>query len=556
MTLNPFFLQGSQGEQRLVQDLINEQLRIFGVEVAYIPRKVLAEQKLYGTTDLSIDLREIQFSKFDDNFLIEAYVNNYEGYGGAGDILTKFGMSLRDELTITISKERYEDFIAPFMDAFPDSQIEPETVLRPREGDLVYFPLGQRLFEVKFVEHEAPFYQLGKGYVYELKCELYEYEDEIVDTSINEIDEILEDEGYITTLRLVGLGETAMISANSTSGGYVRRLYLNNDGSGYTSVPTVSFTASPTSNTATAVAITTNRGGVYSISEILFTNVGSGYTVPPTITISGGNGVGAAATCDIETGYVGVSNISINDSGEGYPTVPKVYAASPTGTAAQATASIANGEVGIVTITNGGTYYNPNKNIVVSFSAPTGVGSTATGYAVVGSSGTVTSVVVSFAGTGYTSEPTVSIGSSFSDKVGLNTAVLKATINAFDRIAAVRIVDPGNGYVGVITAWVASPPRISGIGTYIFNEEVIGEQSRVSARVKDWTFGTKTLKVGINTGVFYEGEEVVGTASSARYVVSSYDTEDPYDPYAQNDQIEEISDKILDFSESNPFGSY
>jgi len=556
MALNPFFLQGSQGEQRLVQDLINEQLRIFGVEVAYIPRKVIAEQKLYGTSDISIDLREIQFSKFDDNFLIEAYVNTYEGYSGAGDILTKFGMSLRDELTITISKERFEDFISPFLEVLPDAEVDPDAISRPREGDLVYFPLGQRLFEVKFVEHEDPFYQLGKGYVYELKCELYEYEDEIVDTSVDEIDRVLDEEGYITTLSLIGVGETATISANATNGGYVRRLFLNNDGSGYTSVPTVSFTASPTNNNATAVAITTNRGGVYSISEILMTNVGSGYTVPPNITISGGKGVGAAATCSIEKNYIGVANIAITDSGEGYPTIPRVFVERPTGTAAQATSSINNGSVGIVTITNGGTFYNPNKTIVVNFSAPSGVGSTATGHAVVGSAGTITSVVVSFAGTGYTSPPTISIGSSFSDKVGLNTAVLKAQINSFNRISAVRIVDPGNGYTGVITAWVANPPRISGVGTYLFNEEVIGEQSRVSARVKNWDVDTRVLKVGINTGVFYKGEEVVGAASSARYVVSTYETEDIYDPYAQNDQIETIADQILDFSESNPFGSY
>jgi hypothetical protein len=169
MALNPFFLQGSPSEQRLVQDLINEQLTIYGVEVTYIPRKFVRKQTI---------IEEIQSSRFDDNFLIEAYVNTYEGYSGAGDILTKFGMSLRDELVITISKERFEDFIAAFLAAMPDDEIELAT--RPREGDLIYFPLGQRLFEVKFVEHEQPFYQLGRNYVYELKCELFEYEDEVL----------------------------------------------------------------------------------------------------------------------------------------------------------------------------------------------------------------------------------------------------------------------------------------------------------------------------------------------------------------------------------------
>ena len=168
MALNPFFLQGSQGEQRLVQDLINEQLQIFGVEVKYLPRKIINTDNIF---------REVESSKFDDNFAIEAYVNTYEGYTGAGDIMTKFGMSLKDELTVTISKERWEDFIGAFLQDMPDSEINVDT--RPREGDLIYFPLGKRIFEIKFVEHEKPFYQLGKNYVYQLQCELYELEDDI-----------------------------------------------------------------------------------------------------------------------------------------------------------------------------------------------------------------------------------------------------------------------------------------------------------------------------------------------------------------------------------------
>ena len=107
MALNPFFLQGSPGEQRLVQDLINEQLQIYGVEVTYIPRKFVNRQSI---------IEEVQSSRFDDNFLLEAYVNTYEGYSGAGDVMTKFGVSLRDEVTLTISRERFEDFISPFLD--------------------------------------------------------------------------------------------------------------------------------------------------------------------------------------------------------------------------------------------------------------------------------------------------------------------------------------------------------------------------------------------------------------------------------------------------------
>ena len=476
MALNPFFLQGSPSEQRLVQDLINEQLTIYGVEVTYIPRKFVRKQTI---------IEEIQSSAFDDNFLIEAYVNTYEGHTGAGDILTKFGMSLRDELTITISKERFEDFIASFLAALPESEIELST--RPREGDLVYFPLGQRLFEVKFVEHEQPFYQLGKNYVYELKCELFEYEDEVLDTSIDEIDATIQETGFITTLNLIGVGRTAVATANKGDG-YIKQIFLNNDGSGYTGTPIVSISTAPSGGTnATAVAITTNRAGVYSIESILLTNAGIGYLSPPTITISGGGGTGAAATCSIQTTDFGVISITPSDNGVGYPTIPSV-----------------------------------------TVSGPIGGGTTATAVAV---------------------------------------------INSDTQVSSIRIVSPGTGYTSGDnpTVTIASPPLITGVGTYIFNEVVRGQTSGTEGRVKSWDSDTKVLKVslvGIGTTVsgFIPGEIIVGTSSTvsaattsngyAIYTVKSYDHRDIYDKYDQNDEIEEEADTFLDFSQSNPFGNY
>ena len=165
-------------------------MKIYGVEVTYIPRKFVNRSTVF---------QEIEASKFDDNFQLEAYVNTWDGYSGAGDVLTKFGMSLRDELQLVISRERFEDFIAPFLSQEDVDEVG-EAVMRPREGDLVFFPLGGRLFEIKFVEHEVPFYQLGHTYVYELQCELFEYNDETIDTGIDAIDSKTEDLGVITDL--------------------------------------------------------------------------------------------------------------------------------------------------------------------------------------------------------------------------------------------------------------------------------------------------------------------------------------------------------------------
>ena len=471
MALNPHFLQGSRGEQRLIQSLVNEHLKIYGVEVTFIPRKFVNQSTI---------IEEVAASKFDDNFLIEAYVENYDGYAGAGDVLTKFGMSLRDEVTLTISKERFEEFIAPFMDADDDIELSS----RPREGDLVFFPLGQRLFEIKFVEHEEPFYQLGSNYVYKLKCELFEYEDEVIDTSIEAIDTQVEDEGYIANLKLVGIGRTATATATIAQGS-IREIFLNNDGSGFTGTPIVSISTSPSSlnlSDAEAVAFTTERAGVRSVEKILLTNAGFGYTVAPIITITGGGGIGAAATCSINTSNSGVVRFALTDEGVGYGTAPTVTIQDPQlGIASQKAVGIAS--IGI----DDSTGFNEVKSIFIQNS-----------------------------GTNYNASPTVTI----------------------------------------------SPPEtISGIGTYQFNEVVQGMRSGTQARVKRWDSDTGILQVG-NVGIgttttgFFPGEDIKGLASGALFSVSTFDEDNTTDKYNEGDIFESEADLLIDFTESNPFGSF
>ena len=245
---------------------------------------------------------------------------------------------------------------------------------RPREGDIVYFPLGRRLFEIKFVEHEQPFYQLGKTYVYELKCELFEYEDELggwnnENTTVEEIDSILINQGYMTSLDLFSFGQTATATASRESG-YVRRVILNNDGYDYTSVPNVSISPAPSGGiNATAVAITTQKGGVHSIQSILLTDPGAGYVVPPTVTITGGNGSGAVAICEIVTDYYGTSIVGIQSFGNGYPVAPNV------------------------------TFSSPSVGLAI----------TARGIVSISNQGTVTQILISDAGIGYTMNPVVTI---------------------------------------------------------------------------------------------------------------------------------------------------
>ena len=548
MALNPFFLQGSQGEQRLVQDLINEHLRIYGVEVTYIPRKFVARETI---------MEEVTSSKFDDNFLIEAYVNTYEGYSGSGDILTKFGMSLRDEVTLTLSKERFEDFIAPFLDAMPESEVEVST--RPREGDLIYFPLGQRLFEVKFVEHEKPFYQLGKNYVYELKCELFEYEDEVIDTDIDEIDTQIQDEGFITTLNLVGTGRTATATATlSQPTGYIRKIILNNDGSGYNTAPTVAISTAPSGGVnATAVAITTSIGGVKSIKEILLTNAGSGYVTPPLVTIlnTGTGGVGAAATALIETTGKGVINFTVVDEGVGY----------------------SNSSPPLVTI-----------------SEPTGSGTTAvTNAQAVVFDSKLSSIRIRDAGIGHTVAPTVTVGNptiitgigtyQFNEIVKGVTSGTEARVKSWDsdtKVLKVSMVGIGTTVSGFIpgeevrsTESLAFITNVSfgatiGIQTNIISgistagisiaDDIADSVNVIGAGITVSGIGTDQITLSQSTINLTPITQTVsiGTTTFTTYSVSTYDDRDIYDEYSENDEFETEADDIIDFSQSNPFGTY
>ncbi len=352
--LNPFFLQGSQGEQGLVQDLINEQLRMYGLDCHYIPRKLMTSRTI---------MKEVTESRFDQAFPLEAYLMNVDGYAGQGDILSKFGVRVTTEATFVISRERFEESVAPFLEKQEDDY---EISNRPREGDLIFSPLGKKLFEIKYVEFEKPNYQLRKNYTYQLTCEVFEYEDEVIDTNVEKIDQVVQTDGYAARLILSGIGSLA--TANTTLNfGAVQQIFVQNDGYGYLAAPTVSISTSPGVD-ATAVAIMTSRSGIgtaKSIDKILLINPGGGYIGIPTVTVPG-TGIATA----------GITTL---------------------------------GSVGIVTITSGGSGYTTTPNVAIT-TAPSG-GTDATAEAVM-VGGTISAIRISNAGSGYTTTPTITIGAA------------------------------------------------------------------------------------------------------------------------------------------------
>ena len=156
----------SHAEQELINELTSEVIKIHGMDVFYIPRTIVKE-------DLLLD--EDVLSRFSTAYEIEMYLKSTEGFGGEGDLVSKFGLDVRDEVIFTVHADRFN--LATDMD-------------KPLEGDLVFLPMSKGLFEIKFVEHEQPFYQAGKNYSFDITCELFQYSEEQLETGIAAIDDI------------------------------------------------------------------------------------------------------------------------------------------------------------------------------------------------------------------------------------------------------------------------------------------------------------------------------------------------------------------------------
>ena len=370
MALNPFFVQGTSNEQSLIQDLINEQLRMYGVEVYYLPRT-------YLTTNTVIE--EVIQSSFEDAYPIEAYVQNYEGYDDNTTLLSKFGIQSSQEMTFIISKERFENYITPLTEGKANLKLTS----RPKEGDIIYMPLGDRMFEIKFVEHEKPFYQLQKNYFYELRCELFRYEDEVIDTGVEEIDDTLV--GSDTD----GISETG---SSTVLGG------------------SLTMTLVGTASTATAITGVINGG----IRSITVGNQGAFYPVAPTVAISSApsSGLTGIATAIIDRDSI--SKVNIVNPGFGYTVTPEILFLSNTGIGATASATLGSGSIGIITVTSGGSGYTTTPTI--TFTGVSTVSAAAT--AVVSAAGTITAIHITDTGIGYTEAPTITIGDPGSSDTG------------------------------------------------------------------------------------------------------------------------------------------
>ena len=185
MPRNVYFSQAVRSEQNLYEDLIIESLKIFGQDIYYLPRDLVNRDSILG---------EDTSSQFDDAYMIEGYIEGTEGFEGQGDLYSKFGLEVRDQATFVLPRRRWDNLVD-----FGGGQFVLDGS-RPMEGDMLFFPKTNSLFEIKLVEFQDPFYQLGKLYVFKLICELAEYSSERINTGRAEIDRVEDDNSIDTYL--------------------------------------------------------------------------------------------------------------------------------------------------------------------------------------------------------------------------------------------------------------------------------------------------------------------------------------------------------------------
>lgn len=231
MALNPYFNKFKNfPEQNLIEDLTVEAIKIHGMEIYYLPRSMVHKDDFFG---------EAPYSRFSTFKMIEMYMDTTTAFEG-GDTFTKFGFEIRDSVKFTVSRKRFKR----------ETGME-----RPVEGDLLYLPLNRGLFEIKFVEHENPFYSLGKLLSFQLTCELFQYSEEKMNTGVPEIDVVEENSGYNITLSLGATGGTGTFTKGDT-------VYQYSDGS-------ITGSLEGASAKATVVSFTPREPNTIVLSDIV-----------------------------------------------------------------------------------------------------------------------------------------------------------------------------------------------------------------------------------------------------------------------------------------------
>ena len=195
MATNSYFRTfDARNEQELLHSLTQESIQIYGHDVSYIPRTLVNTDTVLG---------EDSISEYKDAYSVEMYIKSVDGFEGEGDLISKFGLEVRDQIVFSLARRAWEGL---------------DLGVRPKEGDLVYFPLTSKLFQIMFVEHETPFYKTGALPTFDLTCELFVYSDEKMDTDVDEIDVIEQKQSFVRTFELSSVSGTFQEGETVTGG--------------------------------------------------------------------------------------------------------------------------------------------------------------------------------------------------------------------------------------------------------------------------------------------------------------------------------------------------
>jgi hypothetical protein len=318
MARSNYFTQGTKNEQYFHEDLIVESLHIYGTNFFYIPRTLVAKDEILG---------EDRLSKFKSAYEIEMYLENVDGFDGQGAFIQKFGLMMEQSATLVVAKRRWTQLIGRH-----GQTIIPE---RPCEGDLIYFPLTDGLFEIKFVTHQDPFYQIGKLFVYKLQVELFQYASERLSTGVSEIDDFETLKSFDTDILKTGI--VTSVKMNSYGGYYLTAptIYFDDNWSANTEVSLGDVICSPTSRYEVIKAGTTGASVPSHTSGVAVNGTAS-------LKYSGARATGIAYLGTTPETEYSVMRIELTNPGSNYTYPPKVIFVSETGTGASATTYILN----------------------------------------------------------------------------------------------------------------------------------------------------------------------------------------------------------------------
>ena len=551
---------------------------------------------------------------YDENYLIEVYLQNYDGFEGDGTLLTKFGVRIAEEATFIVSRRRWEDLVQAKSNNLVSSE-------RPNEGDAIYFPLTQQLFQIKFVENETPLRPLGDVPTYSLTCELMEFADERLETGIDEIDKIAAETAYsivhnwvrgIKYIRMInegsGYGANTAVTISTVTGAIkpttvvptitntrVSAINLSNPGSGYTTTsPIVSITGTGTGATAEAIL---TAGGVFEFGETVhgtkFTSdivqngvsavftlnnsftirrPGTGYTSAPTVKIGAPDATDAKGSVTLQGGIV--TALEIVSNGTGIASVLNNIPAtggSGTGLRLDFTSNV-DGDVTTVAIngTNDGINYVVGDIVTVALA---GVVDQPT-FRVTAVTSDVNTGVVSTAGSGYTSAPNVELTAP---PAGGTQATATASISN-GIVTAINISNRGIGYTEIPTVTITSPTRTQAIATttltngtvtaislqntgagYITSPRITIQPSpsEPKGKVARYDVTNKELELIDIVGNFSDDDTLVGETTGAETVIDSFSSiEIENSTASENTYFETQADGIIDWTEGNPFGEF